>query len=78
MTIRQDFSTVQYPNGAFSPTNVRVHNLDIKSVLYIGPTTSVTYNFSTVSNTADISNLLNANAALSGAVFSNIKIAPGP
>lgn len=73
MTIRQDFVE---PNGAFSPGNVRIHNLNARAVEYFGVGTSRTYSFGTVSNPADISTDLNAVSALAGATFSNIRLSP--
>lgn len=75
MTIRRDFSD---PNGAFAPTNVRIHNFDIKTVGYFPPPFgSPATAYSSTANVADPSNAapeLNAIPGLSGAIFSNIKL----
>lgn len=74
VTLRQDFAD---PNGAFSPSNVHIHNFDIKAVEYIPATgTGTTYSIANanIANPADISNELNAIPGLSGAIFSNMKL----
>jgi hypothetical protein len=69
MTLRKDFGA-----AAFTPTNVRIHNVDIRQAEYIGAPSNVTYNSASVANPLNAAPELNANTNLSGAIFSNIKL----
>jgi hypothetical protein len=69
-TLRKDFVD---PNGAFSPTNVRIHNFNVKSVLYVNAP-NITYTSASVANPLNAAPELNANPGLAGAIFSNIKL----
>ena len=73
ITLRKDFTE---PNGAFSPTNVRIHNLDLQRVQYVDPPNSFTYTSVNVASPLNAAPELNANPGLSGATFSNIKLNP--
>jgi hypothetical protein len=68
IALRYDFTI---PNGALNSTNVYISNMDVKKVLYVAPagSTSIIYG-----NSSDISNVLNANSALSGISFTNIMV----
>lgn len=80
ITIRQDFTNPPYPNAAYTPTNVRLSAISVKSILYIAPAggTSRTYNYLNVSNPADITPELSANSAFAGTTFTSIAVKPGP
>ncbi|MBI5401053.1 MAG: hypothetical protein HZB12_02985 [Candidatus Yonathbacteria bacterium] len=77
LNARQDFTET---NGAFSPANVYVSNMEVAKVLYTAPAggTSITYDYNNVANTNDISSELGAIPSLTGAIFSNIKVSPMP
>lgn len=69
IALRADFGA-----AAFSPTNVRIHNANIKTVEYINPSGSITYTSASVANPLNAAPELNAIPGLSGAIFSNIKL----
>jgi hypothetical protein len=76
LAIRRDFTE---PNGAFTPTNVRIHNVDVWGVEYSPPAPGASVVYSSAYGTvagdpANIATVLNSNPGLAGATFSNVKV----